>query len=96
MDINRNSTLTNVCDAIQGTWERTSNRDYTITELKDVIFVRINVLQAGPVILPVEVKRNTPYTFYSTISAISKSGIIKVEDKTVSVESAGILEYIII
>ena len=91
MELNRNSSLTNVADALQGTWSRTYDRDRIVLEHGDMTIVRVNVFSPGPVVLPVVPTVNTPFTFWTKDSV--QGGILIPGQRSIKVEATGILDY---
>lgn len=92
--INRNTNLTGLCDALEGTWERTVKDNCVIVEQKDITIVRVFVTGGSSLILPIKVNDNTPYTFY-TRNKIA-GGVIVPSDEALKFEENGILEYSIL
>lgn len=91
MEINRNSSLTNLADAMAGSWNRTITENALILEHGDMTIVRIDVTKAGTILLPVVPSRNTPYVLYSKDSM--KGGVLLPDQRAVNCNTTGVLEY---
>jgi len=92
MEINRNSSLTNLVDAMAGSWNRTiTETNALILEHGDMTIVRIDVTKAGTILLPVVPSRNTPYVLYSKDSM--KGGVLLPDQRSVNCSTTGVLEY---
>lgn len=94
MEINRNSSLTNVADAIAGSWNRTIDGNTLVLEHGDMTTVRITITKEGPVLLPVVPSRNTPFTLYGKDTVTG--GIILANQHSVNCTTTGILEYVLL
>lgn len=91
MELNRNSTLTNVADALAGTWNRTVADNTVILEHGDMTIIRMAIYEVGVKLLPVIPSANTPYMLYGKDNV--RGGIILANQAAIKCPTTGILEY---
>lgn len=91
MDINRNSSLTNIADALAGSWNRTVKDNTLVLEHGDMIIVRMTITEPGTYLLPVIPTANTPFMLFTKDSM--SGGIILANQQAIKCKASGILEY---
>lgn len=94
MNINKNSSLLQVAQALIGTWQVTKEQNTTILEAGQLRIVRVRITEPGSIILPIRVTEVTPYHFYTRNEV--KGGTLNSNDISLHFDETGVLEYILV